>query len=65
MNAHARVVLVEAGVEDAGDVEALELRDEPKWRQLPLRAGDQHRLAHLGIDGVRQVVADHDGRQRR
>jgi hypothetical protein len=41
MKAICRVVLVEAGVEDAGDAEALVLGREAERGQLALRAGDQ------------------------
>ena len=59
---HGRVVLIKAGVEDAGDAEALVLGREAERRQLALRAGDQHAVAHLRADGLGQIVAQHQRR---
>jgi len=57
-----RVVLVEAGVEDAGHAEALVLGREAERRQLALRTGDQHAVAHLGADLLGEFVAEDQGR---
>lgn len=58
---HARVVLIEAGVKDADHAKSLPFRNDAERGQLPLRAGNQDRGTHLGIDRIRQVAADHDG----
>jgi hypothetical protein len=60
--AHLRVVLVEAGVEDAGEAEALVLGDECRRGHFALRADDHDGVADGCADGVREIAAENDGR---
>ena len=57
----ARIVLIEAGLEDACNLEALVTGNETERGEFSLRAGYEDGVAGMDAEGVGEIAADDDG----